>query len=643
MLAGCSKLLSPTRHRLRSEATAQFQAVCNFQLPSMSTQRRELPCNFTRNTSRSQQPIRPVGLSVEKGFESKGSCSIRHKSRPPPSLSIPQPLIWEGRRGVEDVFWEEEKKSLKRQNSSDECSVNRVKRKRCSSDSELGSENIWFSQNVAGSGVTGTETLSLTAAKEERVSFLPRSTWMDFVVNELTATGDRGAAETSRAITKVKPGSSNSSDSRSLTLKPEDNSSDDIEIGNGTRVPHPSEGRLTARNGGDVQPEHQDFELLGFLVACVESISSKNMSAITHYLSRLGELASPEGNTIRRVTAYFTEALALRAARLWPHIFHVSVPRDIDRAEDETASALRLLNHVSPIPKFLHFTSNEMYLRSFEGKDRVHIIDFDIKQGLQWPSLFQSLASRANPPSHVRITGIGESKQDLQETGDRLALFASALNLPFEFHPVVDRLEDVRLWMLHVKEKESVAVNCILQLHKMLYDQTGGVLRDFLGLIRSTNPGIVLMAEEEAEHNSPSLETRVSNSLKYYSAIFDSLDSNLPLNSPVRIKIEEMFAREIRNIVSCEGIDRSERHECFDKWRVLMAQGGFRNVVIEDREMLQSRMLLKMYSSDKFSLEKRGEDGAGLTLKWLDQSLYTVSAWAPVDVAGPSSVKSQPS
>ncbi|KAI3836352.1 hypothetical protein MKW92_045498 [Papaver armeniacum] len=199
MLAGCSKLLSPTRHRLRSEATAQFQAVCNFQLPSMSTQRRELPCNFTRNTSRSQQPIRPVGLSVEKG----------HKSRPPPSLSIPQPLIWEGRRGVEDVFWEEEKKSLKRQNSSDECSVNRVKRKRCSSDSELGSENIWFSQNVAGSGVT--------------------------------ATGDRGAAETSRAITKVKPGSSNSSDSRSLTLKPEDNSSDDIEIGNGTRVPHPSE------------------------------------------------------------------------------------------------------------------------------------------------------------------------------------------------------------------------------------------------------------------------------------------------------------------------------------------------------------------------------------------------------------------
>ena len=117
--------------------------------------------------------------------------------------------------------------------------------------------------------------------------------------------------------------------------------------------------------------------------------------------------------------------------------------------------------------------------------------------------------------------------------------------------------------MLHVKEQESVAVNCVFQLHKTLYDANGGSLRDFLGLIRSTNPTIVVVAEQEAEHNDLRLEARVSNSLKYYSAIFDSIDSSLPLDSPARIKVEEIFAREIRNIVACEGSDRLERHERF--------------------------------------------------------------------------------
>ncbi|KAF9616898.1 hypothetical protein IFM89_032860 [Coptis chinensis] len=103
-----------------------------------------------------------------------------------------------------------------------------------------------------------------------------------------------------------------------------------------------------------------------------------------------------------------------------------------------------------------------------------------------------------------------------------------------------------------------------------------------------------------------------------------------------------MFAKEIRNIVAFEGSDRFERHESFAEWRKLMVNNGFRNMGIGDREMLQSRMLLKMYSCEKYSLVKQGEDGAGLTLCWQEQPLYTVSAWTPIDVAGSSSSVSQP-
>lgn len=681
MLAGCSSstLLSP-RHRLRSETPAQFQA-CHF---PMSTQRLDLPCSFSRKDTSRPQPIRPVGgLSVEKPIESKtSSCSLKQSIRLPPlattapaAASAGQTAFVEGRKEIKDEFWPRGK-SLKRfaeQGSVDESFINRAKRKRGINEKngesnevleederlslgQLGAGNFWLQP---GFNPQLPFSLTCSGGEEERVCYVPsevispplplsNNPWVESVVTEITDLGEKDG-ETSRHVPPAKEASAASSassgsqnlNSRLIEGVPEH------EVGNGSRNPHSHGGSGVVEAGEEGiinQGENEGFELVSFLTSCVEAIGSRSIHAINHFIAKLGDLASPKGAPISRVTAYYTEALALRVTRLWPQIFHITPPREFERVDEDSGSALRFLNQVTPIPKFLHFTSNEMLLRAFEGKDRVHIIDFDIRQGLQWPSLFQSLASRTNPPSHVRITGIGESKQELNETGDRLAGFAEALNLPFEFHPVVDRLEDVRLWMLHVKEQESVAVNCIFQLHKTLYDINGGSLRDFLGLIRSTNPSIVIMAEQEAEHNDPRLEARVCNSLKYYSAIFDSIDaSQLPVDSPARIKVEEMFAREIRNIVACEGMDRLERHESFEKWRMHMEQGGFRSSKISERELMQSRMLLKMYSCEDYNVKEQGQDGAGLTLGWQDQPLFTVSAWTPVDAAGSSSSFSQPS
>ncbi|KAI3453659.1 hypothetical protein Pfo_010322 [Paulownia fortunei] len=673
MLAGCSSTLLSPRHRLRSEASAQFQA-CH--IPTMSTQRLDLPCSFARKDASRSQPVRPVGLSIEKPIEAKTTgCSLRQNIKLAPSAT-------EGRRENKDEFWERSKSMKKRYagevSYDEETYMNRVKRKRGNGKSDgspaeeghlrlgqLSSENFWFHPGfnvqrsvpqIAGHNTPQVPFSLSCSGEEERVCFVPSSViapplpplsnipWFDSVVTEITDLGKKNG-ETIKCPEKEASGSSStSSGSQGLVLGPSGNPTEH-EVGNGSSPPNPSESAevvVAGHNGENNHREHECIELVTLLLACAEQIGSKNIAAINHCLARLGEIASPRGSPVHRLIAYFTEALALRVARLWPHIFHITTPRELDRVDDESGTALRLLNQVSPIPKFIHFTSNEILLRGFEGKDRVHIIDFDIKQGLQWPSLFQSLASRTNPPSHVRITGIGESKQELIETGDRLAGFAEAFNLPFEFHPVVDRLEDVRLWMLHVKEKETVVVNCIFQLHKMLYDGTGGTIRDFLGLIRSTNAEVVIMAEQEAAHNELSLDARLSNSLKYYSAIFDSVDSSLPLDSPVRIKIEEMFAREIRNIIACEGRDRFERHQTFEKWQQLMEQGGFRCMGISERELLQGQMMLKMYSCENYRVEKQEQYGASLTLSWLDQPLYTVSAWTPVDVAG-GSLSSQPS
>uniref|UniRef100_A0A7N0US01 Scarecrow-like protein 28 n=1 Tax=Kalanchoe fedtschenkoi TaxID=63787 RepID=A0A7N0US01_KALFE len=696
MLAGCSSstLLSP-RHRLRIEASKQFQA-CHFPLTnSMSTQRLDMQCSFPRREAAISQPIRPVGISVDqKPIESRaGSCSLKQQNIHLPPLATRPRLSLRGRRETEGGIWAEGNNLKRFAERSPVDRSKKVKRKRGSSSKDveqsegavegddddddddasglrlgqLDGRSFWFQSGFEVSsylpGLSQPEApFSLTVSQDEdRVCFVPsevisppplpltNNPWIDFGVSKITHLGDKNVETSHRQPAVREPSESRTSYESSLSLRLNENPPPVHDSGNGSGNPHPLEGTPAQVVDESDEEEQLGFELVGDLIDCVEAIGSKNILAINHFIAKLGDLASPRGRTpIVRLVAYFTEGLAIRTSRIWPNLFHLATPRDLDLADDEHGTSFRLLNQISPIPKFIHFSSNEILLRAFEGKQKVHIIDFDIKQGLQWPSFFQSLASRSRPPIHVRITGVGESKHELNETGDRLAGFAGAMNLPFEFHPVVDRLEDVRLWMLHVKEGESVAVNCMFQLHKTLYDSSGGALRDLLGLIRSTNPTVVVMAEQEASTNFQSLDTRVCNSLKYYSAIFDSLHCSLPSPSaPARIKTEEMFGREIRNIIACEGSERYERHETFTKWKKLMSDGGFTSMRISEREILQIQMLLKMYSFHRFSVktqsdeEEEGAPATALTLSWEDEPLYTVSAWTPTDAPGASSSFSQ--
>ncbi|KAK1408299.1 hypothetical protein QVD17_39951 [Tagetes erecta] len=604
MLAGCSSsaLLSP-RH---TKPAAQFQP-CHF--PSMSTQRLDLPCNtaFPRRDPNRPQSVRSLSIDNNPIEARTSSCSLKH-----------------------NVAQTSSKGGLKRLYEDDQDQSFRAKRKRgCSKVQEfdeneenlslgqLGSGNFWHPSNVISPNLT-------------------TSPWS--FVNELADLGEPRVTDRQRAANQTSSGSGSRSSSQetrqSLNLDPQETDS------NRAGVPNPNQSLDLLAVGNQTHDEEVGFELISLLLACLEAISMNNIPAINHFISKLGERASPNSDSpITRLASYYTEALAIRVSRTYHNIFQISTPQHLNQTEDENTTTLHLLNQSTPIPKFIHFTSNEILLRSFEGKDKLHIIDFDIKQGLQWPSFFQSLATRPNPPTHVRITGIGESKQDLLETGARLSSFAQSLNLAFEFHPVVDRLEDVRLWMLHVKEGETVAVNCIFQLHKLLYDHTNSAIKNFLNLIRSTNPNIVIITEQEANHNSVVLETRVSNSLTYYAAIFDCIDSVLHSQNNNRVKIEESFGREIRNIIACEGLERIERHVGFDEWRKLMTEiGGFRNVEINEREFVQSQLILKMYNHPYGrSLLKVEKNGGGVSLSWSEQPLYTVSAWMPADVAGSSS------
>nr|GEV76638.1 hypothetical protein [Tanacetum cinerariifolium] len=285
-----------------------------------------------------------------------------------------------------------------------------------------------------------------------------------------------------------------------------------------------------------------------------------------------------------------------------------------------------------PYLKFAHFTANQAILEAFDGHDCVHVIDFNLMQGLQWPALIQALALRPGGPPLLRLTGIGppspDGRDSLREIGLKLAELARSVNVRFAFRGVAaTRLDDVKPWMLQVSPKEAVAVNSIMQLHKLLGPNGphGSPIESVLDWIHNLNPRILMVVEQESYHNQPEFLDRFTEALYYYSTMFDSLDACTA--QPEKTLAELYIQREICNVVCCEGSARVERHEPLVRWRDRLTSAGFRPLHLGSNAFKQARMLLTLFSADGYTVE---EDEGCLTLGWHSRPLVAASAWQTI-------------
>lgn len=217
--------------------------------------------------------------------------------------------------------------------------------------------------------------------------------------------------------------------------------------------------------------DEEGLHLLTLLLQCAEAVSADNLEEANKMLLEVSELSTPFGTSAQRVAAYFSEAMSARLLNsclgIYAALPMTSVPMLYTQ---KMASAFQVFNGISPFIKFSHFTANQAIQEAFEREDRVHIIDLDIMQGLQWPGLFHILASRPGGPPFVRLTGLGTSVDALEATGKRLSDFAERLGLPFEFLPIADKVGNLDPGKLNVSKREAVAVHW---LQHSLYDVTG--------------------------------------------------------------------------------------------------------------------------------------------------------------------------
>ncbi|KAK4603210.1 hypothetical protein RGQ29_011958 [Quercus rubra] len=356
-------------------------------------------------------------------------------------------------------------------------------------------------------------------------------------------------------------------------------------------------------------PQEQDsgLQLVHLLLACAEAAAKEDYMLARRYILHLNRFASAPGDSMQRVAACFTEALSARLAATLttkPSTSSTSTttpPTPFSPFSTNTLEVLKIYQIVyqaCPYIKFAHFTANQAIFEAFEAEERVHVIDLDILQGYQWPAFMQALAARPGGAPFLRITGVGSSI----------------------LHRVVgERLKDLKPHMFNRRVGEALAVNSVNRLHRV----PSNSLLNLLAMIRDQAPNIVTLVEQEASQNGPYFLGRFLEALHYYSAIFDSLDATFPPESAQRAKVEQyIFAPEIRNIVACEGPERTERHERLEKWRKIMEGKGFKGVPLSANAV--SKILLGLYSCDGYRLT---EDKGCLLLGWQDRSLIAASAW----------------
>jgi hypothetical protein len=154
-------------------------------------------------------------------------------------------------------------------------------------------------------------------------------------------------------------------------------------------------------------------------------------------------------------------------------------------------------------------------------------------------------------------------------------------------------------------------------------------LASFLGAVHHRlKPSIVVVMEQDANHNAPPFSARFAEALGYYAALFDSLDAVAAASAAGdRAQVERMvLGEEIKNVLLCEGASRLERHERLSQWAMYMDASGFRRVPLSFRAIRESELKLASFgmSACRYQVESDG-----LLLGWGSTRLYSVSAWRP--------------
>ncbi|KAG2299440.1 hypothetical protein Bca52824_035912 [Brassica carinata] len=357
---------------------------------------------------------------------------------------------------------------------------------------------------------------------------------------------------------------------------------------------HGQEESLHPRAG-----ESKGLRLVHLLVAAADASTGadKTRELTRVLLAKLKDMTSPNDRTnMERLAAHFTNGLSKlhREANVQRQCGPHQHPDVYDQVD--VMLAFQMLQNMSPYINFGYLTATQAILEAVKHERRIHIVDNDIKDGVQWPSLMQALVSGNTGLSaqHLRITALSratngkKSVAAVQEAGRRLTAFAESIGQPFSYHHCRMDSDTFNPSSLKLVRGEAVVINCMLHLPRLSHQPPNSII-SFLSEAKTLNPKLVTLVHDE---------------VGLFSAIFDSLEAN-----PARGFVERViFGPWVSGWLTRIAVTADDAEvDSVASWPMWLATNGFKPVEIS--------------FANRF-----GQNG--LVLGWKSRRLVSASFWA---------------
>lgn len=411
------------------------------------------------------------------------------------------------------------------------------------------------------------------------------------------------------------------------------------ELQNGMSKSVPQNEKSKGSNGGKGRGKKQSgnkkdvVDLRSLLITVAQAVAADDHRTANELLKKVRLHSSPFGDGTQRLAHCFADGLEARLAGTGSQIYKGFVRKRTPATD--VLKAYHLFLAACPFTKMSNFVSNRTIMDLSKKATRLHVIDFGIHYGFQWPTLIQRIALRDGGPPKLRITGIEfpqpgfRPAAGVEETGRRLAAYAESFHVPFEYNAIAKKWETITLEELKIDRDEFLVVNCLYR-GKNLLDESVAVdsaRSRVLNLIRRINPDIFIHGVINGAYNAPFFVTRFREALFHFSSMFDMLETVVPREDRERMLIEkEIIGREALNVIACEGWERVERPESYKQWQVRNLRAGFVQLPFDRELVKKAAWKVKSSYHKDFVID---EDGRWLLQGWKGRTIFAISVWKP--------------